>query len=250
MPDSIAKHSLRGLVLIFCLPATEQPRALAELREEAQLGGDLRLSFAQRGELCRFLEECISKEVEVPSYLWVNERTTLGQLFDELERQAAKAGVVVWRRGTDEEDSAPLREIAASNRRANLQPVALLFGGQGAQRVGMCAELCEQSASARARFAEAAEVLGYDLLNVCLHGPSSKLNDTLVAQPAMLVANIVALERVPDTKRRLCVACAGLSLGEYAALVFANAMTFRDALSVVQVRAQAMQAAAQAADTG
>lgn len=126
--------------------------------------------------------------------------------------------------------------------------LAFLFPGQGAQTVGMAAALCESSPAAKALFEQASSVLGYDLLAVCAHGPVERLNATDVSQPAIFVASLAALESVKDTPD--VVATAGLSLGEYTALVFAGAMSFADGLKVVKARGEAMQAAAEATPSG
>ncbi len=127
--------------------------------------------------------------------------------------------------------------------------VAFLFPGQGAQTVGMARALCDTVAAARQRFADAAAILGYDLLDVCLNGPADKLNATDISQPAIFVASLAALESLRQTDAAViesCAATAGLSLGEYTALVFAGALSFDDGLRLVQQRGQAMQAAADA----
>src|SRR5204862_1822271 len=103
--------------------------------------------------------------------------------------------------------------------------------------------------AARRLFDEASAVLGYDLLEVCGKGPVERLNSTAVSQPAIFVASLAALEslRASDPAAEAqCTAAAGLSLGEYTALVFAGALTFADGLRVVQRRGEAMQAAADA----
>ena len=131
--------------------------------------------------------------------------------------------------------------------------VAYLFPGQGAQTLGMGKQLCESFPSARQLFEEASEILGYDLLAVCENGPIEKLNSTVVSQPAIFVCSLAALEslRASDANPEPdCVAAAGLSLGEYTALVFAGAMSFRDGVSVVKQRGEAMQAAADATPSG
>ncbi len=130
---------------------------------------------------------------------------------------------------------------------------AFLFPGQGAQFVGMARELTANLPAAKALFDEAAEVLGYDLLELCVNGPAERLNETDVSQPAIFVASLAALESVKATSPEVVAgvaATAGLSLGEYTALVFAGAISFREALQVVKARGEAMQAAALATPSG
>src|SRR5262249_54440895 len=126
---------------------------------------------------------------------------------------------------------------------------AFLFPGQGAQAVGMAAGLCQSNAAAKALFDRASTILGYDLLEVCTHGPAEKLNATDVCQPAIFVTSIAALEQLKENEPDVVSsvdAAAGLSLGEYTALVFAGAMSFDDGLKVVHIRGRAMQDAAEA----
>ena len=131
--------------------------------------------------------------------------------------------------------------------------IAFLFPGQGAQAVGMGRALCEVLPAACALFDEASQVLGYDLAELCASGPAEKLNATVVSQPAIFVTSLAALESLrtsdPDAFKE-CKAAAGLSLGEYTALVFAGALSFHDGLRVVQRRGEAMQAAADATPSG
>jgi [acyl-carrier-protein] S-malonyltransferase len=135
--------------------------------------------------------------------------------------------------------------------------LAILFPGQGAQTVGMAGEWCLAHESARALFASAAEVLGYDLLRICREGPAERLNTTAVSQPAILVTSLAALEVLrgrPDSPLAAPsdteVATAGLSLGEYTALVFAGALDFEAAVRLVDIRGRAMQACAEAVPGG
>ncbi len=127
--------------------------------------------------------------------------------------------------------------------------VAFLFPGQGAQAVGMGRQLCETLPAARRLFDEAAEVLGYDLAAVCAEGPAERLNSTAVSQPAIFVSSLAALEALKAAQPEVVASCAGaagLSLGEYSALVFTGALTFRDGLGMVRQRGEAMQAASDA----
>eukprot|EP00240_Pyramimonas_obovata_P004837 CAMPEP_0118920922 /NCGR_PEP_ID=MMETSP1169-20130426/343_1 /TAXON_ID=36882 /ORGANISM="Pyramimonas obovata, Strain CCMP722" /LENGTH=386 /DNA_ID=CAMNT_0006861543 /DNA_START=47 /DNA_END=1207 /DNA_ORIENTATION=- len=132
---------------------------------------------------------------------------------------------------------------------------AFLFPGQGAQSVGMAKEAVEATPAAKALFDKAAEILGYDLLEVCAEGPAEKLNSTVVSQPAIYVSSLAAVEVLraqeggQETIDSADVA-AGLSLGEYTALAFAGAFSFEDGLKIVKARGEAMQAASDANPSG
>jgi [acyl-carrier-protein] S-malonyltransferase len=117
----------------------------------------------------------------------------------------------------------------------------------------MARQLCQALPAARTLFDRASAVLGYDLAAVCFEGPAERLNSTVVSQPAIFVASLAALEQLRASEPAAvegCSAAAGLSLGEYTALVFAGAMSFDDGLRVVQRRGEAMQAAADATPSG
>lgn len=117
----------------------------------------------------------------------------------------------------------------------------------------MCRDLAASLPAARALFDQANEILGYDLAKLCFEGPAAELDSTVHSQPALFVCSLAALEKLradsPDVVLS-CEAAAGLSLGEYSALVFAGAMTFEDGLRVVARRGQAMQDAADANPSG
>jgi [acyl-carrier-protein] S-malonyltransferase len=130
---------------------------------------------------------------------------------------------------------------------------AFLFPGQGAQSVGMGLELNRDLPAARALFDRANEVLGFDIRALCVEGPIEALNATDVSQPAIFVASLAALESLKDAQPDVvdqCSGAAGLSLGEYTALVFAGAIDFETGLRIVRRRGQAMQAAATASPSG
>ena len=134
-----------------------------------------------------------------------------------------------------------------------MRSTGILFPGQGAQNVGMGRWLCENHPAARTYFDQAAEILGYDLAGLCFDGPEEKLNATEFSQPALFVVGIAASAVLSQThpERAESVRCAaGLSLGEYTAVCFAGGLQFADALRLVQRRGQAMQAAADAVDSG
>jgi [acyl-carrier-protein] S-malonyltransferase len=129
-----------------------------------------------------------------------------------------------------------------------------MFPGQGAQFVGMCGEVCKEVPAAKALFDEASEILGYDLLQRCTDGPKELLDSTEVSQPAIFVASMAAVEKLRQEQGQDAVdaaTCAmGLSLGEYSALCFADAISFADGVKITKARGEAMQAASDAADSG
>lgn len=134
-----------------------------------------------------------------------------------------------------------------------MSKTALLFPGQGAQFVGMGRELLDAFPAANDRFAAANDILGYDLLTLCLNGPEDELNSTVHSQPALYVASLAALDFLRETQPEVVAgvsAVAGLSLGEYTALAFAEAIDFEAGLRLVQERGAAMQAAADARSSG
>lgn len=131
--------------------------------------------------------------------------------------------------------------------------IAFLFPGQGAQTVGMGRRLAESLPSARRLYDCAAEVLGYDLAKLCFEGPAEELDSTVCSQPALFVTSLAALEALREESPDVvlsCEAAAGLSLGEYTAMVFAGVMDFDDGLRLVQKRGAAMQQAADATPSG
>lgn len=131
--------------------------------------------------------------------------------------------------------------------------IGFLFPGQGAQQIGMGKRLAEQFPAARRLYERANEIVGYDLARLCFEGPAEDLDSTVISQPAIFVTSLAALERLRAESPDVVLACemaAGLSLGEYTALVFAGAMSFEEGLKLVQKRGQAMQDAADATPSG
>ena len=117
--------------------------------------------------------------------------------------------------------------------------VGFLFPGQGSQSVGMGKALFEAHSELRQVYAEATEVLGYDIAELCFNGPAETLNLTEHTQPALLVSSVAAL-RVLESVGITPQAVAGHSLGEYTALVAAGGLTYRDAVAIVQKRGRYM----------
>lgn len=117
-----------------------------------------------------------------------------------------------------------------------------LFSGQGAQYVGMGQELYQQESSVQQTFTEASEMLGYDMTELCFT-ENDRLNQTEYTQPAILTVS-VAFWRLLKEKGLQADALAGLSLGEYSALVASGALDFQTAVALVQKRGKFMANAA------
>lgn len=121
--------------------------------------------------------------------------------------------------------------------------IAFVFPGQGAQHVGMGVALAEASAVARRVFDEASAAIDLDLLALCRDGPEARLRETEYTQPAILACSWAVASVLAEAGLRP-QATAGLSLGEYTALVAAGALEFADAVRVVRQRGRFMQEAA------
>ena len=123
-----------------------------------------------------------------------------------------------------------------------MQKIAFLFSGQGAQATGMMKDLCLASPAAQNVFETADHCLGRSISNLCFEGEQEELNLTHNTQPCVLAAELAAYAAIME-KGVKAVAVAGFSLGEYGALVAANAIGMEDAFKVIQIRADAMQEA-------
>ena len=117
---------------------------------------------------------------------------------------------------------------------------AIVFPGQGSQSVGMMAGFAGTAVIERT-FQEAADALGQDLWRLAAEGPAEALNQTVVTQPLMLTAGVACWRAWRERGGAMPAFFAGHSLGEYTALVAAEALSFADALPLVRLRAQAMQ---------
>ena len=120
--------------------------------------------------------------------------------------------------------------------------ILYVFPGQGSQYPGMGSDLCADYATAKRVYQQASDVLGYDVAELSFNDPEDKLNQTRYTQPALLTHSIACLEVFRElTDDRLApVMAAGHSLGEYSALVAAQALSFESALKLVQKRGELM----------
>ncbi len=127
-----------------------------------------------------------------------------------------------------------------------MSKTVFLFPGQGAQKAGMGQDFATAFAPAREIFERATAALGWDVAGRCFDGPQEELNRTAVSQPAILTVSMaihcVLAQELPELAES-SIAVAGLSLGEYSALVAADALDFEDAVRLVQKRGQFMEAA-------
>jgi [acyl-carrier-protein] S-malonyltransferase len=121
--------------------------------------------------------------------------------------------------------------------------LAFVFPGQGSQSVGMLSKLGESYPVVKQTFAQASDVLGFDLWQMVEAGPIEALNETHNTQPAMLAAGVAVWEVWCQQTSIRPAWMAGHSLGEYTALVCSGAMSFTDAIKLVEQRGRLMQEA-------
>jgi len=121
--------------------------------------------------------------------------------------------------------------------------VAMVFPGQGSQSPAMLSDIALHYPEVMATFAEASQVLGYDLWQLTQQGPIEKLDQTVYTQPALLTASYAIWRILMTNGVTQPVLLAGHSLGEYSALVCAEALAFPDAVRLVAARGLYMQEA-------
>jgi len=139
--------------------------------------------------------------------------------------------------------------------RPNIDPSStsvILFPGQGSQFTGMGRSLLDIP-NVKTMFDVASSILKYDLLDICLNGPDTRLNRTEFCQPAIYVCSLAAIEKLKheDPNAILnCVSTAGFSVGELSALTFSGALSFNQGVSLVKLRGEAMQRASEEQASG
>ena len=126
--------------------------------------------------------------------------------------------------------------------------IAMVFPGQGSQSQGMQAELAATYPEVAEVYAEASDILGYDLWQLVQDGPAERLGETTITQPAMLTAGYAAWRVWQAADGSTPSLLAGHSLGEYTALVCSGSVSFADALVVVRRRSELMQEAVPAGE--
>ena len=122
-----------------------------------------------------------------------------------------------------------------------LNNLAFVFPGQGSQSLGMLADLAATSPTVQATFEEAGQGCGLDLWALSQNGPEEELNRTEVTQPALLAAGVAVWRVWNERGGAQPAAFAGHSLGEYAALVAAGALSLADGAALVRERGRLMQ---------
>lgn len=158
----------------------------------------------------------------------------LKAIKDAMEKRALGPPIVLY-------EDPDLKE-RFSKSKVQVLPIALLFPGQGSQYVKMLSAVKDLPA-VKEMLEKATEILGWDPLDLCLNGPEEKLEETRFCQPCMHLANLAAVEKLRMEKPEVveqCKSVAGLSLGEYSALVVAKMITFEDSIKIVRARAEAM----------
>jgi [acyl-carrier-protein] S-malonyltransferase len=123
-----------------------------------------------------------------------------------------------------------------------MNKIAFIFAGQGAQYVGMGKELADNIPVCREVFEEADKALGIEISKICFEGTKEELDKTENTQPAILTTSIAALKALEESEIKPDVV-AGLSLGEYSALVCSGVLNFSDAVKLVKKRGKFMQEA-------
>ncbi len=124
---------------------------------------------------------------------------------------------------------------------------AYIFPGQGAQFEGMGKDLYDKYELARKRFAQANEILGFDIAKIMFEGSAEELKQTRVTQPAIFLHSVISAELMGEDFKPDMLA--GHSLGEFSALVAGKALRFEDGLRLVSKRAEAMQKATELVDS-
>jgi len=127
-----------------------------------------------------------------------------------------------------------------------MEKIGFIFPGQGSQYIGMGQDLYEKYQAARDIFDAANDALGFDLKKICFQGPKEELTRTDISQPAIVTTSIAALKALQEEVNFNIqpVVAAGLSLGEYSALIAAGVINFEDAVKLVYKRGEFMQEAA------
>ncbi len=127
----------------------------------------------------------------------------------------------------------------------NMEKTAFLFTGQGSQYTGMGKDLYESFPESKAIFDQACDVLKMDLRKLCFEGPDTALKPTNVSQPAIVTMTIAAFEAFKKNHPGVSASfCAGLSLGEYTALIASGVFSFKDGIMLIKKRGEIMEEAA------
>jgi [acyl-carrier-protein] S-malonyltransferase len=118
--------------------------------------------------------------------------------------------------------------------------IAFLFPGQGSQKVGMGKDIYENYKEAKEVYEKASDILKIDVAKLCFESTEEELNKTQNTQIALVVTSLAILEVIKNHNIKANI-CAGLSLGEYVALIYGGFLTFEDGIKLIQKRGEYMQ---------
>jgi [acyl-carrier-protein] S-malonyltransferase len=131
-----------------------------------------------------------------------------------------------------------------------MKKIGIVFPGQGSQTVGMLTDIAREYPAVQEIYKEASDVLGYDLWRLVSEGPAEELDKTTQTQPALLAASYAIWKILFGRSKQKLSLLAGHSLGEYSALVCAEALSFGDAIRLVAARGRFMQEAVPSGEGG
>ena len=208
------------------------------------LGGESLLAI----QMMTMVRKRIGFQLEIADTFCYTSLGSLGDyISDQLEAEASQqSNSESSTNATDDESQAQISETVIESEFVDKQHCLLMFPGQGSQKLGMCTSM-RNSEAATEIFEQAEKILGYNILDICT-GPEDllkeKLKSTEFVQVALFVSCLAKVSQIYSEDPRAIenvTHVAGLSVGEFAALVFAKVLKFEDALILVQKRGRAME---------
>ncbi|KAM3719074.1 putative ADP-dependent glucokinase [Dirofilaria immitis] len=243
-PALICKFPTRTVVLslffLICEMAFSRKHAVLNLLKQIRLNG--RDTISTNGKSAKWLDDAVTYADVQTSF--VDPCTSLPYPEKELHRFLEnKKPKIVGKADNKFKDGRRNAGKLDFSQIPIEEQVVVLFPGQGAQHVGIGKKVMDCNKAIDV-YKKASEILQYDLLKLCLEGPKSKLDQTIYCQPAIFVSSLAAWEKAKaedETLSARTTDVAGFSVGEFAAFVLSEILSFEDALRLVKIRAEAMQ---------